>query len=64
MKGRAFNTQIYQKEQEKKIQPSKKSGGWFSCFSSTAVDSNAPVMMTQAQAERKEQMLQMQGYNQ
>lgn len=66
MKGRSFNPQVYQQEQERRIQQnnSKKSGGWFSCFSSTAVDSNAPIMMTQAQAERKEQMRQMQDYNQ
>jgi hypothetical protein len=49
MKGRAFNPNIYKQEQDRRVteQTQKKSGNWFSCFSSTAIENNAPNMMTQ-----------------
>ena len=64
-KGRAFNDNVYKQQQARKVneQVAKKSGSWFSCFSSTAVDSNAPNMMTQQQAERHEKMKQNQEYD-
>lgn len=67
---RGFNQPNVEKNRQRKLetqvadQNKKKSGGWFSCFSSTADESKQSNMMSQQQLERRQQIQEIEQYNQ